>query len=136
MTRTLIFLATLLLALTNQAATPSSGNAQVYIISPGDGETVTNPVTVRFGLRNMGIAPAGVEIPGTGHHHLLLDTDLPPLGMPVPSDDRHLHFGKGQTETELNLSPGSHTLQLILGDHMHVPHDPPVFSEKITITVE
>ena len=136
MSRTFISLVTLLLTLNIHAATPSPGNAQVYIISPMDGESVTNPVTVRFGLRNMGVAPAGVEKPDTGHHHLLLDTDLPALDQPVPSDDRHLHFGKGQTETQLNLSPGKHTLQLLLGDHMHVPHESPVISDKITITVE
>ncbi|HKK15968.1 MAG TPA: DUF4399 domain-containing protein [Gammaproteobacteria bacterium] len=136
MSRTFISLVTLLLTLNIHAATPSPANAQVYIISPMDGESVTNPVTVRFGLRNMGVAPAGVEKPDTGHHHLLLDTDLPALDQPVPSDDRHLHFGKGQTETQLNLSPGKHTLQLLLGDHMHVPHEAPVISDKITITVE
>lgn len=111
-------------------------NAQLYFISPADGATVKNPVAVRFGLKNMGIAPAGVQMENTGHHHLLIDTGLPPLHQPVPADDQHLHFGKGQTETELTLAPGQHTLQLLLGDHLHMPHNPPVISEQITITVE
>jgi hypothetical protein len=108
----------------------------LYFISPVDGETVKNTVVVRFGLKNMGVAPAGVQMENTGHHHLLIDTDLPSLGQPVPADDHHLHFGKGQTETKLTLTPGKHTLQLLLGDHIHVPHNPPVISEQITITVE
>lgn len=111
-------------------------NAKVYFISPQNGDILKNPVTVRFGLDNMGVAPAGVQIENTGHHHLLIDTDLPPLDQSIPSDENHRHFGKGQTETELTLSPGTHTLQLILGDFSHIPHKPPVISEKITITVE
>ena len=119
------------------AATPSKPDATAYIISPADGATVSNPVTVRFGLRGMGVAPAGVERPDTGHHHLLIDLDaLPPAGVPMPMDDQHRHFGGGQTEVTLELAPGKHTLQLLLGDHMHVPHNPPVVSERITITVE
>lgn len=111
-------------------------SAKVYIISPADGVTVTSPVTVLFGLSNMGVAPAGVEQPNTGHHHLLIDVDkLPPLDQPLPKDNQHRHFGGGQTETRLELSPGTHTLQLILGDQQHLPHTPPVVSEKITITV-
>lgn len=110
-------------------------NAAVYFISPQEGDTLENPVIVRFGLKNMGVAPAGVQTEETGHHHLLIDTGLPPLDQPVPADDNHLHFGKGQTETELTLSPGKHTLQLLLGDFSHIPHDPPVISEQITITV-
>jgi len=110
--------------------------AALYIIAPSDGATVTSPVTIQFGLRGMGVAPAGVARENTGHHHLLIDA--PPLdyGQPVPADDRHLHFGGGQTETTVALSPGTHTLQLVLGDENHVPHDPPVVSERITITVE
>lgn len=126
----------LLLVLNIHAASPSASDARVYIISPADGENVTGPVTVRFGLSNMGMAPAGVEMKNTGHHHLLLNTDLPPLDQPIPADDNHLHFGKGQTETVLDLPPGTHTLQLILGDHMHKPHEPAVISERITITVK
>jgi len=83
----------------------------------------------------MGVAPAGIDKAGTGHHHLLIDTELPPLGLPIPNDDQHRHFGGGQTETQVELPPGEHTLQLILGDDRHVPHDPPVVSEIITITV-
>lgn len=111
-------------------------NAELYFISPADGETVQNPVTIRFGLRNMGVAPAGTDIENTGHHHLLIDTDLPDLDKPVPSDKNHMHFGKGQTETSIHLEPGKHTLQLLLGDHTHIPHQPPLISEKITITVK
>ena len=113
----------------------SPAGARVYIIAPLDGATVSSPVTVQFGLRGMGIAPAGVAIAGTGHHHLLIGVDLPPPGQPVPADEHHLHFGKGQTETTVTLAPGSHRLQLLLADHLHLPHDPPVVSEPITITV-
>lgn len=109
--------------------------AEAYIISPQDGETVSSPFTVRFGLKGMGVAPAGVEMPGTGHHHLVIDAPLPAAGQPVPFDDQHKHFGKGQTEAEISLPPGDHTLQLILGDHTHVPHDPPVASRQIRIRV-
>lgn len=119
------------------AQTPSAPNATVYIISPSDGATVSNPVTVRFGMRGMGVAPAGVERAATGHHHLLIDVDkLPPAGIPIPADDKHVHFGGGQTEVTLDLIPGQHTLQLLLGDAMHIPHNPPVASGRITITVK
>ena len=116
--------------------TPRPADAELYIISPTDGATVKSPVTVRFGLRGMGVAPAGVRAQSTGHHHLLIDAELPPAGLPVPADANHVHFGAGQTETTLELEPGTHTLQLLLGDHNHVPHDPPLASEQITITVE
>ncbi|HUF08611.1 MAG TPA: DUF4399 domain-containing protein [Rhodothermales bacterium] len=116
--------------------TPSPEEARVYIISPADGACVTSPVTVRFGLRGMGVAPAGTEVGGTGHHHLLINVEkLPALDQPIPADERHLHFGGGQTEVDIQLSPGRHTLQLVLGDRFHIPHDPPVVSERITITV-
>ena len=119
------------------ARTPSPEGAQVYIISPADGATVRSPVTVVFGLRGMGVAPAGVDKPGTGHHHLLIDVaNSPDLAKPLPADARHKHFGGGQTETTIELPPGKHTLQLILGDKNHVPHNPVVMSEKITIVVE
>lgn len=111
-----------------------TGNA--YIIAPADGATVSGPFRVIFGLRGMGVAPAGVEKCGSGHHHLLIDTGLPALDAPIPADDNHRHFGGGQTEAELQLPPGRHSLQLLLGDHNHVPHTPPVVSEAITITVE
>jgi hypothetical protein len=118
------------------ARTPSPAAAEAYIISPKDGAKVHGPVLVQFGLKGMGIAPAGVKIENTGHHHLLIDTDAPAdLSAPLPSTDKIVHFGKGQTETTLHLSPGRHTLQLLLGDQNHVPHDPPVLSKKITITV-
>lgn len=125
-----------LMTTTVLAQSSAPDDATIYFISPVEGETVKNPVVVRFGLKNMGVAPAGVQIENTGHHHLLINTDLPALNQPVPADEQHLHFGKGQTETKLTLTPGQHTLQLLLGDHLHVPHNPPVFSEKITITVE
>ncbi len=118
------------------ARTPAAADAKAYIISPTDGETVKSPVTVRFGLAGMGVAPAGVDAPQTGHHHLLIDqADLPVLGEPMGTENIR-HFGGGQTEVSLELEPGSHTLQLLLGDKLHIPHDPPVASEKITITVE
>lgn len=116
--------------------TPSPAGAQVYIISPANGAEVKSPVTVRFGLRGMGVAPAGVMNANTGHHHLLIDVDtLPPDNMPLPANDHVRHFGGGQTEVELTLTPGTHTLQLVLGDALHIPHDPPVRSEKVTIKV-
>ena len=110
--------------------------AKLYFIDLADGDTVDSPMTVRFGLSGMGVAPAGTEKEGTGHHHLIVNTDLPSLDEPIPSDENHLHFGAGQTETKLDLPRGPHTLQLLLGDHNHIPHDPPVTSEKITITVK
>jgi hypothetical protein len=114
----------------------SPADAQVYIISPKDGAKVSSPVTVQFGLKGMGIAPAGVKIENTGHHHLLIDTDAPTdLSQPLPASEKVVHFGKGQTETQVKLTPGKHTLQLLLGDSTHVPHNPPVISKKITITV-
>ncbi|MBV9345067.1 MAG: DUF4399 domain-containing protein [Gammaproteobacteria bacterium] len=117
--------------------TPAPAGAAAYLISPKDGARVRGPVLVQFGLRGMGIAPAGVKFDNTGHHHLLIDTDPPAdLAAPLPATDKIVHFGKGQTETTLStLSPGKHTLQLLLGDQNHVPHDPPVLSKKITITV-
>jgi len=125
------------------AATPTlpthkaPADARVYIISPTDGASVGRDVTVRFGLAGMGVAPAGVEKEHTGHHHLLIDVaTLPPAGQPIPNDARHKHFGGGQTETALQLSPGTHTLQLELGDANHVPFDPPVVSKRITIHVK
>jgi len=121
-------------ALAERSVSPQG--ASVYIISPLDGETVSSPVKVVFGLSGMGVAPAGTQIVDTGHHHLLIDVSLPDLDAPIPAGDNHRHFGKGQTETELELSSGSHTLQLLLADGLHVPHQAPVFSELITITVQ
>ncbi len=124
--------------------TPSNPDAKVYFANLADGDTVQSPVTVVFGLSGMGVAPAGTEAENTGHHHLLIDR--PPLGQGedgadelaygLPSDDNHLHFGGGQTEVTLELAPGEHTLQLVLGDAGHVPHATPITSEVITITVE
>ncbi len=109
----------------------------VYIITPRNGDVVTSPVTVRFGLRGRGVAPAGVNQANTGHHHLLIDVaTLPPLTTPIPADAQHVHFGGGQTQAVVELKPGQHTLQLLLGDHMHIPHNPPWMSERITITVK
>lgn len=130
------FLAVLFVSISAAAQTPAPEGARLYFIAPSDGATVTSPVTVRFGLSGMGIAPAGVEKENTGHHHLIVDAPLPPLNENVPTDEHHIHFGGGQTETTLTLSPGVHTLQLLLGDQNHIPHTPPVMSEKITITVE
>jgi hypothetical protein len=132
--------ATLLLAavVAGQAMkTKSPDGAKEYIISPKDGATVTSPFTVQFGLKGMGVAPAGATNANTGHHHLLIDvTEMPDMNMPLPSNDHIKHFGGGQTETELTLPPGKHTLQLVLGDALHIPHDKPVMSEKITVTVK
>jgi hypothetical protein len=117
--------------------TKAPSDAAVYIISPGDGASVGQQFTVRFGLKGMGVAPAGVAKEHTGHHHLLVDVkELPPAGQPIPKDDNHLHFGGGQTETTLKLKPGTHTLQLELGDENHVPFDPPLVSKRITIHVK
>lgn len=119
------------------AASPAPANAKAYIISPANGAEVTNPVTVVFGLKGMGIAPAGVEKANTGHHHLLIDVEpTPSLDKPIIKDDKHQHFGLGQTETSLTLSPGTHTLQLIFADKDHLPHQPALVSEKITIKVK
>jgi len=117
--------------------TASPPGAQEYIIWPSDGAVIHGgKLWVRMGLRNMGVCPKGVVFPNTGHHHLLIDTDLPPLDQEIPSDRNHLHFGAGETDARIELPPGKHTLQLILGDHNHVPHVPPVYSKKITITVQ
>lgn len=144
--RTLTPIAGILLSLTlvpagaqDSAALPRTAappGAEVYIQSPADGAEVSSPFVVRFGLRGMGVAPAGVTAENTGHHHLLIDVEtLPPDNLPLPATDQVRHFGLGQTETEIELPPGEHTLQLVLGDALHIPHDPPVRSERITITV-
>lgn len=116
--------------------TPAPTGAAVYFITPRDGEQIRGPVTVRFGLRGMGVAPAGTVKETTGHHHLLVDLEqLPAAGQSIPSDAQHRHFGNGQTETTLDLTPGRHTLRLLMGDANHVPHQPPVLSERVTIEV-
>jgi hypothetical protein len=137
----LAFLAALatLTALAAFAQTPRTkapADAKLYFITPQDGEAIQGKVTVRFGLTGMGVAPAGVATEGTGHHHLIVDAPQPPLNLPIPNDAKHLHFGKGQTETTLELAPGEHTLQLVLADANHIPHEPPVVSKPIRITVK
>ncbi len=119
--------------------TPAPEGVKLYIISPADGATLKSPVHVVFGLSGMGVAPAGVEKENTGHHHLLVDTPLPQgetLNEAIAKDAHHMHFGGGQTEAMVELTPGKHTLQLLLGDHNHIPHSTPVASQPVTITVE
>ena len=116
--------------------TPAPENASVYFIEPADGAMITGPVRVIMGLRNLGVAPAGVDLANTGHHHILVNvSELPPMDAPLPATDHFRHFGGGQTEATLELPAGTHTLQLLVGDHNHIPHDPPIISERITITV-
>ena len=132
--------AALVLAVTGVAfaeRTSSPAGAEVYIVSPKDGAKVKGPVTVVFGLKGMGIAPAGIKFDNTGHHHLLIDADAPAdLSQPLPANEHNVHFGKGQTETTVTLPPGKHTLQLVFADYLHTPHDPALVSKKITVTVE
>ena len=129
-------------ALSGQAfagETPAPEGAAVYFINLKDGDTVSNPVAIQFGLKGMGVAPAGTEKEKTGHHHLLINAETPSgdaLNEPIPADDNHVHFGGGQTEITRELPAGTHTLQLVLGDWSHILHNPPVMSEKITITVK
>ena len=117
--------------------TPSPAGAYVYIGWPQDGTVIhSTRFKVWFGARNIGVAPSGVRVPGTGHHHLLIDAPLPSdLTSAIPSDKSHLHFGLGETETVIELPPGRHTLQLLMADADHVPHNPPLFSRRITIYV-
>ncbi len=132
-----LVVASLLMVGAVDARTPAPAGAGVYFISPASGEVVKSPVTVKFGLKGMGVAPAGIDRPNTGHHHLLINvTKLPTMESPIPADANHKHFGGGQTETSVELAPGTHTLQLLLGDMNHIPHDPPLLSDRITITVE
>jgi hypothetical protein len=119
------------------ARTLAPEGVELYIISPEDGAVVSSPVSVKFGLKGMGVAPAGVDRAGTGHHHLLVDAgQLPDLDKPVPSDQQHRHFGAGQTEVAIPLAPGRHSLQLLLGDMNHIPHQPAIKSGRISITVK
>ena len=140
MRKILLALAVLLPAATLAAAgeTPAPPEAKVYFINIKDGDKVTSPVKIQFGLSGMGIAPAGTEVQNTGHHHLMIDATLEgdALNEAIPMDEHHLHFGKGQTEASVTLPKGEHTLQLVLGDWSHIPHKPPVMSERITVTVE
>lgn len=137
MTLSLTLLMAPVAALADNMMSEAPANASVYFVQPTDGETVEETFTVSFGLQNMGVAPAGVDKASTGHHHLLIDTGVPSdLSKPLPATDQIKHFGGGQTETTITLSPGKHTLQLLLGNHAHVPHNPPVVSEKITVMVK
>ena len=141
MRRTTLALAMMLATASFASAgeTPAPEGAKVYFINLKDGDTVASPVTIRFGLSGMGIAPAGTEAPATGHHHLLIDADAlegDALNEAIPADEHHVHFGKGQTEASVTLTPGKHTLQLVLGDWSHITHKTPVVSDKITVTVE
>lgn len=117
-------------------AIPAPPEAVLEIISPANGATVASPVIVQFGLAGMGVAPAGIEAKNTGHHHLIIDAPLPDTTFAIPKDAKHRHFGGGQTQVTLELTPGTHTLQLLLGDFRHIPHNPPVSSKRITLTVE
>ena len=138
----LIMLMTLLFAFnafsySRYSGIESNQEQKVFFITPSNGEVVTSPFTVEFGIEGMEIAPAGVDKPMSGHHHLLINLKkLPNMKMPIPADKNHLHFGKGQTETQLELPKGKYTLQLLLGNHLHIPHDKPLISEMIEITVE
>ena len=116
--------------------TASPDGASVFFISPANGDTVTSPVSIEFGIEGMSVVKAGDSQPDSGHHHLLVDTDLPDLGLPIPADEHHIHFGDGSTSTEISLDPGTHTLRMLLGDHLHIPHESPIMSDPITITVK
>jgi len=117
-------------------ATESTPGAKEYFINIKNGEHVKSPVLIQFGLSGMGVAPAGSTNPGTGHHHLVIDADTPAAGVPIPMDAKHMHFGRGQTEASVTLTPGAHTLQLVLADGAHIPLTPPIASDKISVTVD
>jgi len=114
----------------------SNEGASVFFITPADGATVTNPISIEFGIAGMDVVKAGNKQPNSGHHHLLIDTGLPDLGLPIPANEHHVHFGDGSVSTQISLPPGEHKLQMLLGDHLHIPHNPPLTSAQITITVE
>lgn len=114
----------------------SAQGAKVFFITPSDGATVSSPVEIEFGIEGMDVVKAGDNQPHSGHHHLLINTGVPELGLPIPADESHIHFGDGSTTTEIALPPGQHSLQMLLGDYLHIPHDPPLVSETIVITVE
>lgn len=115
--------------------TASVDGARVFFITPQDGANVSSPVAIEFGIEGMSIVSAGNAAPHSGHHHLLIDTGLPDLSLPIPADARHVHFGDGSTRTEISLAPGEHTLQMLLGDYLHIPHDPPLASAVITVMI-
>ena len=116
--------------------TPAPDGARVFFVTPADGDTVSNPVTIEFGSDGVSITKAGDNQPASGHHHLIIDAELPDVSLPIPANDNYIHFGDGSSRTERTLAPGTHTLQLLLGDHLHIPHNPPIVSDVITITVE
>ena len=134
-----IAIASALIGLAVNSATRAEVSAEsthAYIIWPNDGATIpSGKFWLRMGLSGAGIAPAGIDRPNTGHHHVIVDSDLPPPGEPIPNDKKHLHFGAGQTEARIELPPGRHTIQLILGDAEHIPQNPPIISKKITVIV-
>ncbi len=132
----ILALASPISALEGGERTPAPAGAKVFIIEPADGATVTSPVTVKFGAEGVEIAPAGTDNPNSGHHHLLIDSAIPDLNSAIPKDEHHVHYGKGQTEATVELKPGKHTLQLLLGDKNHIPTDPPVESPVVTSTVQ
>jgi len=131
-----VLLASLFASTSCFAATPAPADARAYIVSPAHGQVVSSPVTVIFGLSGAGIAPAGIDKKNTGHHHLIIDASTPNLNKKIPKDANHKHFGGGQTQGSIKLKPGKHTLQLVLGDKTHMPHNPPVTSEVIEILVK
>ncbi len=118
------------------ARSEAAEGARVFFISPSHGETVSNPVRIEFGIEGMAVVKAGDNQPHSGHHHLIVDSDLPDPTLPIPADANHIHFGDGSTTTEITLEPGEHHLQMLLGDHLHIPHNPPLVSQPIVITVE
>jgi Domain of unknown function (DUF4399) len=140
MSRLLLALGVCLVVATAFAADrmAAPAGAEVYFIAPQNGAKLHSPITIKFGLKGMGIAPAGIKFDNTGHHHLLVDTDVSELNLdaPMPATDKIVHFGKGQTETTLTLTPGKHTLQLVFADYLHQSFNPPLTSKKITITVD
>ena len=115
--------------------TPAPEGAAILFVEPTDGEEVTSPVTVTFGAVGITVVPAGDDTPASGHHHLIINAPMPDFGLPIPKNDQYLHFGAGQTETTLELAPGTYELTMLMGDHLHVPHEPPIMSDTITITV-
>ena len=136
MQKILLSLAFFSLQIFSLELSPGLSNASVYFISPLNNQVVENKFVVKFGLKDFGVAPAGIALDGTGHHHLIIDSKLPVFNLPIPADKNHVHFGNGQTETQVVLTPGVHTLQLLLGDYRHIPHDPPIFSKRISVNVQ
>ncbi len=134
--RVAAMLAALIPGLAVAGDSPAPDNGRAYFIWPRDGATIKGgKFWIRFGLRNMGVAPAGVKKKFTGHHHLIINGQLPPFDEEIPADKNHVHYGKGYSEGRVALAPGKHTLQLLFADYEHIPHNPPVFSKKITVYV-